>query len=75
MDWPDAVDVVPTEEELELAARHPNAFIYRLSSRVKDARGVMPDDAVIGRWRVNRSGRIIGNFMSNPKYDPARWPE
>ena len=75
MDWPIAVDIVPTEEERELATRHPNAYIYRLSAGVKEARGVIPDEAIVGRWQVDALGRIAGPFMRNPRYDRDRWPE
>ena len=73
--WPEADGFFPTREERELALRHANQFVYRMAKKVKDVCGIIPQEAIVGRWRVNSSGEIKGRFMPNPSHDPSRWPE
>jgi len=64
----------PTEAEMAAAVWRPNSYLPRIVASL-DPGGEVPREAVIGLWRVNGSGRIVGEFIVNPDYDPVRWPD
>jgi hypothetical protein len=63
----------PYPGEVEEAKRFPNAHVYRIAGRF-DAAEAVPPEAIIGAWKVDAQGKIIGGFIRNPKYDSKRWP-
>jgi len=64
----------PTAEEIAAARFRPGAFLPRIH-RSLDPAGEVPREAVIGVWQVDGRGRIVGDFIVNPDYDPVRWPD
>jgi hypothetical protein len=64
----------PTEQEILAAINRPGGHVLRIH-RSLDPQGEVPREAVIGAWRVDNRGRIFGDFIVNPDYDPVRWPD
>lgn len=65
--------VKPLPGELQEAKRHPNGWVYRIAGRFGPDDGV-PPEAIVGAWRVDAHGDIVGDFIQNERYDPQRWP-
>lgn len=63
----------PLPGEIEEAKRNPNAWVYRIAGRFAPNENV-PPEAIVGAWKVDADGRIVGAFNANPKYNPERWP-
>ena len=63
----------PLPGEVEKAKRHPNGWVYRLAGRFNDNDRV-PPEAIMGAWKVDMRGNIVGGFVKNENYDPKRWP-
>lgn len=63
----------PLLGEIEEAKRNPNGWVYRIAGTVAPDESV-PPEAILGAWKVNANGRIVGGFIANEKYDPQRWP-
>jgi len=63
----------PFQGEVEEALKHPNGHVYRIAGKFGPNDGV-PPEAIVGAWKVDQSGKIVGAFIANPKYDPRRWP-
>jgi hypothetical protein len=59
--------------EVEEAKRNPSGWVYRIAGRFAPSDAV-PPEAIIGAWKVDPQGNIIGGFIKNAKYDPKRWP-
>jgi hypothetical protein len=64
----------PSPGEIAEAARHPGGYIYRIAASVGDPNGRVPPEAILGAWKVDAAGKIIGGFVPNPKYDAAKGP-
>jgi hypothetical protein len=63
----------PHAPEIEEAKRTPNGWVYRIAGRFAPDERV-PPEAIVGAWRVNAAGEIVGPFIDNKNYDPVRWP-
>jgi len=63
----------PFPEEIAEAKRYPNGTVCRIAGHFESNERV-PPGAIIGAWKVDAQGNIIGDFIRNPKYDPNRWP-
>ena len=63
----------PERGEIEEAARNPNGWVYRIAGKFGPNDGV-PPEAIAGAWKVDPDGKIVGEFIKNAKYDPAKWP-
>jgi hypothetical protein len=64
----------PLPGEIEEARRHPNGWVYRIVGSV-DPNGPVPPEAVIGAWKVDANGEIVGAFIKNKNYDLKRWTD
>ncbi|MDF3075178.1 MAG: hypothetical protein K0S54_2845 [Alphaproteobacteria bacterium] len=64
----------PTEQEIMAAIQRPGSYVLRLH-RSLDPAGEVPREAILGAWQVDGRGRIVGDFIVNPDYDPVRWPD
>jgi hypothetical protein len=62
----------PYQGEIEEAARHPNGWVYCIAGKF-DPNGAIPPEAIAGAWKVDAAGKIVGDFVPNPKYDPKKW--
>lgn len=60
----------PSPGEIEEAKRFPNGSISRIKADF-EADEAVPLEAIEGFWKVDEAGRIIGNFLCNPHYDPS----
>lgn len=63
----------PLPGEVEEAKRNPNGWVYRIAGNFSRNENV-PPEAIIGAWKIDGDGRIIGEFVVNGKYNPDRWP-
>ncbi len=54
----------PTKSEINEAKNHPNGWVYRIKGGY-DPDGRVPPDAILGAWKVNDKGIIIGDFIIN----------
>jgi hypothetical protein len=63
----------PHLEEIAEARSHPDGRVYRIAGNFGPSDGV-PPEAIVGAWKVDVHGRIFGEFINNPNYDPERWP-
>lgn len=61
----------PTESEIQEAKHFPNGWIYR--TELAYTRGeYIPPTAIIGAWKVDADGKIVGDFIPNPNYKPQK---
>lgn len=58
---------VPPPEAIAEALHHPNGWVYEIDETFKGEEDI-PPQAIIGAWKVNEKGVIIGNFIPNPNY-------
>lgn len=59
-----------TESVRRQAADNPGAWVYATDPAF-DPNGEVPPYGVIGAWRVDEHGRIVGEFVTNPGYRPS----
>jgi hypothetical protein len=69
----DAGALTPYSGEIEEAKRFPNGNVYRIAG-VFGPSDEVPPDAIVGAWKVDAHGNIVGDFIRNRNYDPNRWP-
>lgn len=55
------------------AAKNPGGWVYEIAGGL-DPNGAVPPEAIVGAWKVDDAGKIVGEFKANPKYDSARFP-
>jgi hypothetical protein len=67
--------IKPDPTEIEAAMRWPNGWVYRKDNRVGPFKpsALIPPELIVGRWKVDSQGKITGEFIKNPNYDPTRW--
>jgi hypothetical protein len=63
----------PFPEEIEQAKSNPGEWVYRIAGTFGLADAI-PPEAIVGAWKVDDQGRIVGEFVANGKYDADRWP-
>lgn len=63
----------PFPEELQEAKAHPGKWVYRIAGVFSDNEAI-PPEAIVGAWKVDDHGQIVGDFLRNEDYDPERWP-
>jgi len=59
--------------EIEEAKHHPSGWVYRIAGKFGPSDRI-PPDAIIGAWKVDEQGNIVGPFIRNNNYNPRRWP-
>jgi hypothetical protein len=64
-----ALDTEPTAQAQAEARRHPGGWVYKIEGGFGPDDPV-PPDAIVGAWKVDESGSIVGEFVPNPKYRP-----
>lgn len=57
----------PSQKAITEATRHPDGWVYEIDGLYAPDEGV-PPDAIVGAWRVDSKGRILGEFVPNPNY-------
>jgi len=55
------------------AKQHPGGWVHEVDGGF-GAGGAAPPEAIIGSWKVDDHGNIVGEFVPNPRYDPSKWP-
>ena len=53
----------------KMAKENPNGWVYKIKEGV-NIEGQIAPTAVMGAWKVDENGNIIGEFIENPNYDP-----
>jgi len=53
--------------EIEEAKRHPNGWVYRIKG-VFGPNDAVPPAAIVGAWKVDAEGKIVGEFIPNSKF-------
>ena len=52
---------------IEEAKKHPNGWVYVIDEHFRDKEEVPPQH-ILGAWKVDSNGEIIGDFVPNPNY-------
>jgi hypothetical protein len=65
--------IKPFPGEINEAKHNPNGWVYRIAGNFLPHEDV-PPEAIVGAWKVNNNGEIIGEFKINPNYDPKLYP-
>jgi len=60
----------PTEEAIAKAKENPGGWVYKIDGECS-AEPVVPPEAIVGAWKVDSKGKIVGPFVPNPNYRPA----
>lgn len=63
----------PLPGEVAEARLNPGGWVYRVAGIFRSSESV-PPEAVVGAWKVDDGGSIVGDFIANAKYDALRWP-
>jgi hypothetical protein len=61
--------VRPSEDAAAEAKKYPNGWVYEIDARY-DCAGDIPPHTIVGAWKVDTHGNIIGEFITNPNYRP-----
>lgn len=64
--------ITPLPGEIAEALQQPNGWVYRIVGEFSSSEDV-PPDAIVGAWRVDETGMIVGGFKSNPNFDSEKW--
>ena len=57
----------PTDAAREEAKRNPGGWVYQIDgSYGPDER--VPPEVIVGAWKVDEHGMIVGDFQPNPNY-------
>jgi len=51
------------------ARRCPDGWVYEIDGHY-GPNDAIPPEAVIGAWKVDAGGRIVGEFIPNPNHRP-----
>jgi len=54
-------------ELIEEAKKYPNAHVYVLDKEFEGKEEV-PPQFIKGAWKVDENGKVVGEFIPNPKY-------
>ena len=56
-----------TADVLQAARQNPDGWVYKIDSAFGPNDNV-PPEAIVGAWKVDSSGNIVGAFIPNPNY-------
>lgn len=59
--------------ERDAARSSPGGYVYRIAGNFAPTEPV-PPQAIVGAWKVDERGEIVGEFIGNPNYDPVSHP-
>lgn len=59
--------------EIETAKMNPGGWVYRIAGTF-DISDRIPPEAIVGAWKVDEKGEIIGQFVPNENYHPEQYP-
>jgi hypothetical protein len=52
------------------AKRRPGGWVYAMDG-ISDQDGAVPPERILGAWKVNDAGDIVGDFLPNPNHRPV----
>jgi hypothetical protein len=58
-----------TEDVIKAARENLNGWVYKIEGSFDPTEHV-PPTAIVGAWKVNEYGNLVGDFIPNPKYKP-----
>jgi hypothetical protein len=65
--------ITPFPGEIAEAMHNPNGWVYRIAGHFGPNHSI-PKEAIVGAWKVDSAGKIVGDFVKNGNYDPIKWP-
>ena len=57
----------PPQAAIEEAKQNPNGWVYEIDERF-DPNGAVPPEGIVGAWKVDDNGIIVGAFIPNRAY-------
>jgi hypothetical protein len=60
---------MPPEDAIKEARKHPNGWVYQIDE-MYSCNNYIPAEGIIGAWKVDSHGDIVGEFIPNPNYKP-----
>ena len=57
----------PTAEAREEARQNPGGWVYKIEGDYAPTDAV-PAEAIVGAWKVDENGKIVGEFIQNPNF-------
>ena len=61
--------MTPAPEAKVEAKKHPNGWVYVIDGPY-GPNDYVPPHAIVGAWKVDESGEIVGDFIPNPNRKP-----
>jgi len=61
------VDQDITPDVIVEAQKNPNGWVYKIEGDYGPNDDI-PPEAIVGAWKVNQDGEIVGDFIPNPNY-------
>lgn len=59
----------PSEQIKNVAKSHPNGWVYQIEGQYAPSE-LVPSESIVGAWKVDANGNIVGDFIANPNYKP-----
>lgn len=56
-----------TDEVIRAARENANGWVYKIEGAYGPTEYV-PPEAIVGAWKVDENGNLVGEFLPNPKY-------
>jgi hypothetical protein len=56
-----------TPDLIEAAKKIPNGYVYKIDGQF-GPNDAVPPEAIMGAWKVNEAGNIVGDFIPNGNY-------
>ena len=60
----------PSPRGIEEAKRYPGGWVYRIEGDY-GPNDAVPPEAIVGAWKVDDDGTIVGDFTPNPNFKPV----
>lgn len=57
----------PSKKAIKEAKNVPNGYVYEIDNSF-ERQEIIPREAIIGAWKVDKNGIIIGEFIPNQNY-------
>ena len=59
--------ISPSKEARKEAQKNPNGYVYVIDEEYASEEDV-PAEYIVGCWKVNEKGTIVGPFIPNPNH-------
>jgi hypothetical protein len=57
-------------DAMEQAKQNPGGWVYKIGGEF-GPNDAIPPEAIMGAWKVDDDGKIVGSFIPNPNYRPG----